>query len=50
MKREKYKCILWGTGVDAERFLYRERDYADILYCIDSNREEMFHGFEVRKP
>lgn len=40
------KYILWGRGVDAERFYYQYRDKIDILFCVDSN----WSGQTVRKP
>lgn len=47
------KYILWGRGVDAERFYYQYRDKIDILFCVDSNWSgggSKFHELEVYSP
>lgn len=42
------KYILYGTGLEAENFLFRNQDLLDkIIYCIDRNKKEKFHGFDV---
>ena len=38
------KYILYGTGLEAENFLFRNQDLLDkIIYCIDRNKKEKFH-------
>lgn len=46
------KYILWGRGVDAERFYYQYRNKINILFCVDSNCCEgsRFHELEVYPP
>lgn len=43
--------ILWGTGVDAERFYYQYHNIIKILYCVDNvHYGEEWHGIQVKHP
>lgn len=43
--------ILWGTGVDAERFYYQYHNKIRILYCVDNvHYDREWHGIQVKHP
>lgn len=40
--------ILYGTGLDGEKFFYRSKGHYKIVYCIDQRkRNAAFHGIPV---
>lgn len=48
MSTEKRRYILYGTGGEAERFLFQNQDILeDISFCIDQRRTEKFHNICV---
>ena len=48
MSTEKRRYILYGTGGEAERFLFQNQDILDrISFCIDRRNTGKFHGISV---
>lgn len=43
------KIIIWGTGLEAEKFYYRYRDKYSIVGVIDSFKTGMFHEIPIYK-
>lgn len=43
------KYILYGTGWEAEKFLYENKNIQEeIIYCIDSYQSGFFHGIPIQ--
>lgn len=43
MNRKK-KIVLYGTGLEGEKFYCKNRDCFEIEYCVDRNCHRYFHG------
>ncbi len=39
--------VIYGTGIEAEKFYYRYKEEYEIVFCIDDNRDKRFHGMPV---
>lgn len=44
------KYILYGTGIEGEKFIYQHLDIVEqIIYCIDKSHEGYFHGIPIKQ-
>lgn len=43
--------VIWGTGLDAEKFYYQYYNKINISHCVDNfNYGSKWHGLEIMKP
>lgn len=48
---KKKEVILFGVGMDAEKFYYQNKNNVTVQYCLDNNKDGYdFHGNKVFKP
>lgn len=41
------KVVLYGTGLEGEKFYCKHNRDFDIVYCLDQRKRERFHGIDV---
>lgn len=41
------KIVLYGTGLEGEKFYWRWKDEYEIVFCIDKFHKDTFHGIPV---
>ncbi len=47
MRENEKKIVLYGIGLEGEKFFWKWKNKYDIVYCLDKKKQNSFHGLSV---